>query len=189
MKLEPRSLLTRIAEVDDELRRLRAERVDVLVVVLDGDPGQPKLPKHWAGALAINNAKKAVVVAGKPRLVEVGAVRKAKQSAADRVWAAVMATPELAHAISTAAKLEVEIDSYWPKLRHLPRAEDLPMGDVAAPLKLTIDVREVGHLIDEDARVFEVRARNFLDRSRPRIELRVMPHLRDAPGQLLLGGP
>jgi len=183
------ALMKRIGELEGLLGLLRGARPDVLRVVLDGDPGQKKLPKHWAGALAINNSKKAAVVKGKPRIVEFGAVKRAKETAAKIVWDAVSTSPQLADTISKAGMLEVEIDSYWPSRRHLPRVEDLPKGDVDAPLKLTIDLLELAHLIDEDARVVEVRARKFVDARRPRIELRVMPCLGRvaAQGRLDLG--
>jgi Holliday junction resolvase RusA-like endonuclease len=147
-------------------------RTDVLVVEIDCNPGE----------LAINAARKAVILPGrdgKPRarLVEVGSVRKAKERAAAVVWKAAVASPNLARLISTATLLEVEIDAYWPRRRALSGTESLALGDVDAPIKLVIDLLEESHLIDDDARVVEVRARKFMDRERPRIVIRVMPHL------------
>lgn len=137
------------------------------------------------GDLAINNAKKAVVVggggSGKPpraRLVEVGTSRKAKRAATTAIQSAAFDQPDEATAVSRAATIIVEIDSYWPRRRRLSGVDDLPMGDVDAPLKLTLDALEASKIIDEDARVVEVRARKFLDRDNPRIEMRVMA----APG-------
>lgn len=137
----------------------------VFTVVIDGNPG----------ALAINNAKKAVVIKGNARLVDTGPAKKAKAAAREAVFRAAMDQPELANAVQDAAHLIVEVDSYWAEQRHLPRSIGLAKGDVDGPLKLTIDALEGAKLIDDDARIVLVTARKFIDRDRPRIELRVMP--------------
>jgi len=137
----------------------------ILSVVILGNPG----------ALGINNAKKAVVVGKTARLVDVGSSRKAKVVAAATVWKAVLEQTDAAIAVAEAGTLVVEIDAYWPRRRKLARADELALGDVDAPLKLTIDALESCGAIDDDARVVELRARKFIDRDNPRIELRVMP--------------
>jgi Holliday junction resolvase RusA-like endonuclease len=139
----------------------------VLTIVILGNPG----------LLGINNAKKAVVIAGQARIVDVGSVRKSKVAAAAVVWAAVLEQSAAAEAIASAGQVSVEIDSYWPRRRALPRAENLALGDVDAPLKLTIDALEAASVLDDDARVVEVRARKFIDKLNPRIEMRVRPSL------------
>lgn len=137
----------------------------VLTVVIDGNPG----------ALGINHAKKPALIKGQARLVDTGPSKKAKKAAKVAVVRAVFADPEAASAVQEAPLLIVEIDCYWPMKRHLNGAVDLANGDVDAPLKLTIDSLEKANIIDDDARVIEVRARKFIDREHPRIEMRVMP--------------
>jgi Holliday junction resolvase RusA-like endonuclease len=137
----------------------------VLTIVIRGNPG----------LLGINNAKKAVVIGGHARIVDVGSVRKSKAGAAEAVWASVLAQPDAAEEIARAGQISVEIDSYWPRRRGLPRAENLALGDVDAPLKLTIDALKEASVIDDDARVIELRARKFIDKLNPRIEMRVRP--------------
>jgi Holliday junction resolvase RusA-like endonuclease len=139
----------------------------VLTIVILGNPG----------LLGINNAKKAVVIGGQARIVDVGSVRKSKVAAAAVVWAAVLEQSAAAEAIASSGQVSVEIDSYWPRRRALPRAENLALGDVDAPLKLTIDALEAAGVLDDDARVVEVRARKFIDKLNPRIEMRVRPSL------------
>lgn len=147
--------------------RIRAEvkANEILTIVILGNPG----------LLGINNAKKAVVIAGQARLVDVGSVRKSKAAAAEAVWASALAQTEAVAAISQAGQVSVEIDSYWPRRRALPRAGELALGDVDAPLKLTIDALQAASVLDDDARVVEVRARKFIDKQNPRIEMRVRP--------------
>ena len=137
----------------------------VLTIVIEGNPG----------ALGINHAKKPALIKGRARLVDTGPSKKAKIAAKSAVVRAVFADPEAASAIQDAPVLIVEIDCYWPMKRHLSGTADLANGDVDAPLKLTIDTLEKANLIDDDARVIEIRARKFIDRENPRIEMRVMP--------------
>lgn len=134
-------------------------------VVIDGSPF----------ALGINHAKKPAIVRGQARLVDTGSSKKAKKAAAESVWLAARQQAEAAAAVTKAATLVVEIDSYWPQQRHLERAEELANGDVDGPLKFTIDALEKSGLIDDDVRVIKVTARKFIDRKRPRIEMRVRP--------------
>lgn len=137
----------------------------LFTVVIEGSPF----------ALGINHAKKPAIVGGKARLVDTGPSKKAKKRARALVQEAAFDQVAAATAVSAAATLVVEIDSYWPQQRHLDGAKDLAKGDVDGPLKLTLDALEKSGLIDDDARVVEVRARKFIDRDRPRIEMRVMP--------------
>jgi Holliday junction resolvase RusA-like endonuclease len=137
----------------------------ILTIVIVGNPG----------LLAINNAKKAIVIGKQARIVDVGTVRKSKVAAADIVWASALAQPAAVEAVSRAGQVTVEIDSYWPRRRALPRSVDLALGDVDAPLKLTLDALEKAGVLDDDARVVEVRARKFIDKLNPRIEMRVRP--------------
>jgi Holliday junction resolvase RusA-like endonuclease len=140
-----------------------------LTIVILGNPG----------LLGINNAKKAVVIKGQARIVDVGSVRKSKVAAAEAVWASALAQTDAVKAISQAGQVSVEIDSYWPRQRALPRAIGLALGDVDAPLKLTLDALQQASVLDDDARVVEVRARKFIDKLNPRIEMRVRPATAD----------
>lgn len=169
--------LIRMRELEAELRALKLSLASqVFTVVIDGNPGE----------LGINHAKKAAKVKGVARLVDTGRSKKAKGKAKALVFRAALANPEAASTIQDAPRLIVEIDSYWPEQRHLEGAVDLANGDVDGPLKLTIDSLEKAKLIDDDARVVEVRGRKFIDRANPRIEMRVMPappQEEDADGQ------
>jgi Holliday junction resolvase RusA-like endonuclease len=51
----------------------------------------------------------------------------------------------------------------------------LPLGDVDAPMKLTLDSLKEAGVLDDDVRIVEVRARKFIDKLNPRIEMRVRP--------------
>lgn len=158
--------IRRLADLEAELVRLKAELTDhVFTIVIEGNPGR----------LGINHAKKPALVAGRARLVDDGKSRKAKRAAAAAVQRSAFEQAEAAHAVSEAPTIIVEIDTYWERRRRLVGVDDLAIGDVDGPLKLTIDALEKAKVIDDDVRVIEVRGRKFLDRERPRIEMRVMP--------------
>lgn len=69
---------------------------------------------------------------------------------------------------------------YWPTQDHetLGRNAKYPRGDVDASIKATLDGLQLAGVIDDDARVVEVRARKAYDRARPRVEITIhaAPH-------------
>lgn len=132
-------------------------------------PGNP-------GEARINHARRAGVTrSGKPYSFKTDAASSwaiMAAACARRAW-----IPLGLDRITGAVAVTLHV--YWPRVRRKHPLAGLPMGDIDACIKATLDVlgaKAAGIIID-DAQVTLLAVRNGYDRNLPRIEVRVVERL------------
>ena len=130
------------------------------------------IPGNPSGA-TINKARRAGVVKygknkGKPMTYSTDDAKTWRGKATTVVraaWSRRPAGTEMPH--------EVEITTYWSRMRHEGPAAGLPTGDVDATCKAVLDVLESAGVVPDDAVLRRVVLVNAYDKKRPRIEVRI----------------
>jgi Holliday junction resolvase RusA-like endonuclease len=129
-----------------------------ITFVVPGNPGDAAI-----------NGWKTPIVRGKSRRATM------VLSAAYRGWRAraveaILATPDRPELDEP---VHVRVDAYWPRLHRSGQAAGLPLGDVDAVIKASLDALEHAGVIATDALVESVEAWRHHDKGAPRVEITV----------------
>ena len=73
----------------------------------------------------------------------------------------------------TPTPFELELTTYWPRIRRKGPAKGQPCGDVDATCKAVLDVLQAVGVVPDDAVLRRVVLVNAYDKARPRIEVRL----------------
>lgn len=134
-----------------------------MLITIPGDPSGAR----------INNARRAGVVKrgkkkGKPTTYRTTPAKRWRATAVLFVRAAwSRRSPGIL------APDELEVTTYWRRLRREGPAKGLPLGDVDATCKAVLDVLEAAGVVPDDAVFRRVVLVNAYDKVRPRIEVRL----------------
>jgi Holliday junction resolvase RusA-like endonuclease len=134
----------------------------LLEFTIPGNPGDGAVNAVWRSVVVPSRA-------GKPPTVRVLKSKRGKVFT-DRATMAILAS--MGDAKPT-AEVSVVIRAYWGRQRHLEGADQLPLGDVDAPIKATLDALQASKWLDDDSRVRSLRAEKYYDKADPRIEVEV----------------
>lgn len=134
-----------------------------VLITIPGDPSGAR----------INNARRAGVVKrgkrkGKPMTYATKKAKGWRATAALFVRAAWSQRPA-----GFPTPREVEITTYWPRVRRSGPAKGEPLGDVDAPTKAVLDVLAAAGVVPDDAVFRRVVLVNAYDKVAPRIEVRL----------------